>query len=352
MLSRKDRNYIQLQTGIEGNFQKLELVKDILKNGTFLPKPLLQKDIDESFKKWCEDELKIISDEGILFPTMTLFSNQRFSEYSQTWRYVDENKNLILNFKTITRDNNPKGGTIQGHAWNIPGERWYQMKKQLALDDNGTEYILALKMRQPIALDLDYKLSIFTTKYEKINEFNLLINEKFSQRQCYIWPNNHPIPMIIDSISDESSYQIDDRQFYAQTFKIKTMAYLIPEDYYKVEEIPLKVSVNFGNMPDLKKAKADVEIEENDTNVILSVYFPYKCKMAKFTNDCDFTIDTKQNGSITYTNMFNTYKIFINDEEIDTNTDKIVFKDKDEVKILINKLRENNIASMIINATK
>ena len=31
MLTRKDRNYIQLQTGLEGNFQKLELVKDILK---------------------------------------------------------------------------------------------------------------------------------------------------------------------------------------------------------------------------------------------------------------------------------------------------------------------------------
>lgn len=341
-----------MKSGIDGNFQKLELVKDILKNGTFLPKPLLHRNIDEEFKKWCDEELKIISDDGVLFPTMTLFSNQRFSEYSQTWRYVDENKNIILNFKTVTRDNNPKGGTIQGGLWNIPGEQWFQMKKQLALDDNGTEYILSLKMKQPIALDLDYKLSIFTTKYEKINEFNQLINKKFSARQCYIWPNNHPIPMVIDSITDESSYQIDDRQFYGQTYKIKVNAYIIPEDYYKVEEIPLKIGINIGNMPVTKKNKADVEIEENDTNVILSVYFPHKCKIAKFTNDCDFTVDTKQKGNITYSNILNTYKIFINEEEIDKNAEKIIFKNKDEVKIIIDKIRDGNTASIIINATK
>ena len=67
-----------------------------------------------------------------------------------------------------------------------------------------------------------------------------MINKSFNSRQCYITPNNHYMPMTLESISDESSYNIDDRQFYGQTYQIKVMGYIITEDDYRVEEVPLK----------------------------------------------------------------------------------------------------------------
>lgn len=352
MKNRNYRNSLQIHSQSEGNERKLDLLKDILQDGTFLPKPLLHKDIDEEFKRWVDQELKMVSDDGVILPTMTLFSNQRFSEYSQSWQYVDENKNLILNFKTVTREPNPKDGTIQGGLWNIPGEQWFLMKRQLVLDDNGSESILSLKMKQPLALDFKYKISIFTTKYEKINEFNKLINDKFKARQCYIWPNNHPIPMNLDSITDDSSYQIDDRQFYCQTYQIKAMAYLIPEDFYKVEESPLKVGVSLGELPDLKKTRADVEIEENEDNVILTLTFPPNSRIAKFTNDCDFTVKPKEKDSMTMTNMLTNFKIYVSDYEVDKNAEQIEFKNGDNVKIIIEKVRDNNTSILIINGSK
>lgn len=349
MKNRDYRNSLEIQSQSEGNERKLELLKDVLQNGSFLPKPLLHKDIDEAFKEWVDKDLKMVSDDGVILPTMTLFSNQRFSEYSQSWQYVDENKNLILNFKTVTREPNPKEGSIQGGLWNIPGEQWFSMKRQIVLDDNGGESILLLKMKQPIALDFKYKISVFTTKYEKINEFNTIINDKFKARQCYIWPNNHPIPMILDSISDESSYQIDDRQFYCQTYQIKAEGYIIPEDFYKVEEIPLKVGFGFGNMPNKSKLKADVEIEEEGNNVILTLIFQNGVKIAKFTNDCDFYVPT---NDISLSNIYDNFKIYVNDEEIDIKATELYFKDGDNIKIKVNKIRENNFATMILNGHK
>ena len=46
--------------------------------------------------------------------------------------------------------------------------------------------------------------------------------------------------MTLDGVQDESNYQIDDRQFYGQSYNIKVMAYIITEEDYRVEQIPLK----------------------------------------------------------------------------------------------------------------
>ena len=128
---RANKNYLQLREGAVGKERRIELMKDILSNGTFIPKTVVYDDIDADFKRWADEELRIISDEGTVFPTMTLYSNQRFSEYSQSWKYTDSNNNLLLNFKTVNRENNPQYGKIQAGLWNIPGERFYTMKKTL-----------------------------------------------------------------------------------------------------------------------------------------------------------------------------------------------------------------------------
>lgn len=258
-MPKKYLNSLNLKTQPVGNEQRIELLNDILKNGTFLPKTVEYKDIDTAVINWV-NSLEINNDEGKKFPTMSLFSNQRFSEYSQSWQYVDENNNLLLNFKTVTRNNNPQLGDIQGKIWNIPGERFYTMKRIKCLDDNGTESYLTLKMKQPVAIDLSYKISVFTTKYSLINEFNTLINKKFSARQCYISPNGHYMPMILENINDESKYDIEDRQFYSQTYEIKVLGYIITENDFKTEESPLKIGGNLIN--NTKKNKINVEIEE------------------------------------------------------------------------------------------
>ena len=219
---KKYLNDIELKSASVGNERRLELLSQIVKDGTFLPKTVEYSDIDADFKRWVEEDLRV-SYNGSLFPTMVLYSNQRFTEYSQSWRYTDANKNLILNFKTITRENNPNYGKIQGGLWNIPGNRFYTMKSTKVLDDNASESLLLLKVRQPMAVDFVYKVSIFTTNIQAINDFNVIVNDAFKSRQAYIRPNGHYMPMILENISDKSSYQISDRQFYSQTFQIKVM---------------------------------------------------------------------------------------------------------------------------------
>lgn len=347
-MSIEYKNYLDIHSHYEGNDRRYELMSEILKNGTFLPKTVEYKDIDEDFKRWVKEELVITSDDGKEFPTMLLFSNQRFSEYTQSWQFTDKDNNLLLNFKTITRENNPQYGKIQNGLWNIPGEdRFYTMKKQVVLDDNGSESFLVLKMHQPTAIDLSYKLSIFTNKYDMINKFNIMLNKKFRARQCYIRPNGHFMPMTLESISDESSYKIDDRQFYGQSFNVKVNAYIITEDDYRVEEMPLKRGVNILTMPSkVNLPEAEIEECDGDSKVILTVFFPIKCNKSII----HFTVDTTFNtNNIQLENILNNYKIYVNGNIV---KDNIHFAKGDEIKILCNKIERNKEAKLIINGLK
>lgn len=333
------RNYLQLKPETVGNERRLELLSDILSGGTFLPKTVEYKDIDEAFKKWVEEKLYITA-EGKEVPTMVLYSNQRFSEYTQSWEFTDANKNLILNFKTVSRENNPQYGSIHNRLWNIPGERFYLMKRCKVLDDNGTESFLDLKMKQPMAIDLSYKVTIFCTKYQLINDFNTLVNGLFDARQEYIWPNNHPMPMTLDGVQDESNYQIDDRQFYGQSYNIKVMAYIITEDDYRVEEVPLKRKVIQTTMTNSKKAVAEIDEDINE----ITITFPSGCNKAKFTIDCDFETTHQESENIKKEILRFTGEekllatILVNDTEISTG--KYIFKKNDEIKVKIKKINE------------
>lgn len=323
-------NKLHLHDYSVGDERRKELIDGIKKDSTFIPQSVTYRDIDEDFKRWVEEDLKITSDNGVEFPTMSLYSNQRFSEYAQTWKYTDQDNNILLNFKTVNRKNNPEYGNIIDKKYNIPGERFYLMQRKLVLDDNGTESIMDLKMKVPVSIDFMYKLSVFTQKYQLINDFNCIVNNRFQSRQCYIRPNGHYMPMTLEGISDESEYSIDDRQFYSQSYDIKVMGYVIGEDDYVVEEHPLKFGVKIG--VDTDAVNSSVEIDDtNPDDITLTVDFPVGSTVSKFTIDTDFLC-----GVDKVDNILGNYRIFINGTLADKDS-KMDMHDGDEIKIMVQK---------------
>lgn len=336
-----------------------EYYENILKYSTPLPQTLEYKDIDESFKKWVEDDLKIVF-EGKNLPTLSLFSNQRFSEYMQSWQYTDENKNILMNFKTITRENNPKQGKNQGGLWNIPGDRFYTMKREEVLNNNGKISYRDYQMKQPKSVDLVYKVSLVTNKYELLNEFNVLMNDKFKARQCYIRPNGHFIPMTLENISDESEYNIDDRTFFSQIYTINVMGYVLTEDDFRVIENPAIVLKSFEGLNNNgKRNRPTVELEE-DGEVYKCVngdpYNPYYFQPITITitfSPCDedgvnFALDTFFNVKKMEMENVLTHKVLINNEfysGFDFTLKE--FKEGDEIKIKV-KREKLGIPSKII----
>lgn len=263
--------------------------ENIIRKEPIFPKPLEYEDIDNAFLNFVSNDLEIIYD-GVKLPTFTLFSNQRFSEYSQMWQYTDENNNLLLNFKTISRETNPKFGENQGNLWNIPGDRNYRMFVKNILEENGNESYEIYTMKQPYAVNLLYKINFVTDKYELINQFNAMLNDKFKARQYYIVPNGHHLPMILEDISDETAYSISERKIFVQSYSIKVMAYIIKKDDFKIHKVPKRIKLyNEGDRPS-RYPKVDIEeyYESNVQYKQLTVTVNFK----KYQTTAEFVIDT------------------------------------------------------------
>lgn len=231
---------LKLRHHAYGVERRRNMSKLILENGTPFPKPIEYSDIDQAMFDWVDKKIDLAYD-GVRLPTYKLYSTQRISEYSQTWSQTDDYGNMVMNFKTITRDNNPQKGEIMGSFFNIPGHKDFAMFYVPVLQENGVEAYDKYTMKQPFGVNFTYSVSIVTNKMELMNEMNEKMHYEFNAIQCYIAPNEHPMSMTLEDISDGSEYTIDDRKYYSQTFKIKVRGYIIRREDYKVERIPSRL---------------------------------------------------------------------------------------------------------------
>ena len=307
---KKNLTLVKNYKGKTGNIVRKGYQNKILDKAPIFPKPLEYNDIDNAVFNFVDNMIDIVIDDKLI-PTYTLYSNQRFSEYSQMWEHSDENGNLYLNFKTLNRDKNPSFGDNQGKLWNIPGERKYTLLQREVLDDNGTESYEIYTMKQPYTVDLKYTINFVTTTFEDLNKFNQKINDLFKSRQCYIRPNGHYIPMLLEDISDETSYSISDRKFFVQSANIKVMAYIIQSDNFEVKKYPKRINQMLeGDV--FKKNEACVEIEEID-NPMKNKTLNINIKIEPFNTKVKFTFDTEMIVENIITDNVRNMRIMVND---------------------------------------
>lgn len=263
MIPKRNKDSLDLREQLYGDPRRNNMPRLILDHKPNFPLGVELKDIDKAFIEWAEEKLYVTYEETEL-PTYKLFSNQRINEYAQSWKYLDENGNLLLNFKTITRENNPKHGENQGSWYNIPGDRKYPLYMIPVTEESGEHYYEMYSMKQPFACDMNYTLSIITNHYELLNTFNEMVLNEFKALECYIAPNGHHMPMTLSDVSDSSEYAIDNRKFYSQDFNIKIKAYIIREEDFEVTQIPTKVRISGLGMSNKTHKKAYVEEEDID----------------------------------------------------------------------------------------
>lgn len=282
---------IKLRHTSFGKEKRRNMSKMILEYGTPFPKPIEYYDIDNAMYKWVVDNIQIVY-EGKRLPVYKLYSTQRLSEYLQEWNNLDETGNPIINFLTITRENNPQKGESQGNYFNIPGHKDFAMWYVPVLQENGTEAFDKYTMKQPFQVNFIYSVSVISNKMEIINEMNELMHYEFSAIDCYISPNEHPMSMTLDDVSDNSEYTIDDRKYYSQTYKIKVRGYIIRREDYKVERIPSRFILSMYDSDSTRlihRKGKNIKSEDKVTFMEYDVTEEQKAKIKSFADggvDC------------------------------------------------------------------
>ena len=314
---KRNINRLRLRDKAVGTERRLNMTKLILDKGTPFPKPVGYDDIDKEFEKWVNESLNI-EFAGKRIPTIKLFSNQRINDYAQPWKHLDENGNVLMNFKAITRETNPQQGSGQGGFFNN-------------------------SMKQPFSVDFKYTVTIVTNQYQLLNKMNELVHYNFQALQCYISPNDHPMPLTLDSVSDESEYSIDDRNYYSQSFTILLKGYIIRKEDFQVTHIPSRQKYRFvGDKHKRKGSLVEIEDDERFKFITITVTLNGCTKETEFTIDCDFILDTIETS--------NTYDFVIlcNEEKVNLEANEIRFYDGDKITVKTEKDKVDETNTIVL----
>jgi hypothetical protein len=241
---------ININQGKVGPERRQEILDDISDRGTFLPKGVLEEDMDQTFLEFLKsDERMSLSIDGEKVPVIFL-TIQRWTEFSKTWQFSDKYKNIELPFITVVRKPDIQQGQNQAGLWNIPANHTYTYMK-VPTWDGVRRGVDLYKIPQPTSVDMTYEVRMFTNRMKDLNKFNRLIQRAFQSRQCYISVNGHPMPLHLESIGDESNIDdFENRRFYVQLFEMKLLGYILDEDDFEV-------------IPTTNRGMTTIEIQDN-----------------------------------------------------------------------------------------
>jgi len=233
MIPKNFRKNINITPVIEGLERRAELAEDIIRKGTHLPRGVMLEDIDGSVVDFIRDELSVVIN-GEKIPVI-LLTIQRWSEFSQTWKFTDEFKNIKIPFITVVRQPDVQEGTNQDGLWNIPGKPMFTHVKVPTWNGNRVGMSL-YKIPQPTSVDVTYDVRLFTSKMRDLNKFSVKTQKKFNARQSYIFPNKHPQPLHLESVSDESTIDdFENRRFYIQNYEFLLKGYILDEEEFIIQ---------------------------------------------------------------------------------------------------------------------
>jgi hypothetical protein len=314
------------------------MLDDITDYGTFLPKGVLHADLDLGMLDFVKEDLKLIVGEKLVPTVDKIITNQNWSQFTETWNFQDLDKNISLPFVATVRTPEVKYGTFQGGAANIPNRRQF-FYYTVPTWDGQRKGADVYTIPQPIPVDITYNVKLFCNRMRELNEFNKIIMQKFTSKQAYTQIKGHYMPIIMETVSDESAKDLQKRKYYIASYTLILKGLLIDEAEFKVSPaISRQVSL-FETDERVKTRKANIQ-PPRPNNFDLDLLFV--SGTSQLSEVFRYTADLK----ITETQNVSSYDVYINSNYVGSDLPTIQINDGDTFSITVTKTNSSTLAKI------
>jgi len=281
---------IKIKLQKELNSERVSLVERIRQNESFLPKGVLHEDLDRGFVEFTNKKLTLNID-GKEVPVLFL-SIQNWNEFTKTWQFSDKYKNVQMPFITIVR--NTDVVLSDNMKYNIP----YLYKKSIlkvpVWNGNRNGYDI-YEIPQPIHVDVQYEVRLFSSRLRELNEFNKIVLTEFSSNQAYTDVNGHYVPITLDGIDDEHEISdINKKRFYVQKYNFNLHGFLLDEEEFIIKPAVSRILTNYKFLGQ-KRGKKTQNVSVNKFNdghlEIFIEFFVDSPLNVSFVVDGEYTIN-------------------------------------------------------------
>ena len=230
----KKKNNISVYQGRELVERRQELLDRITKGDSYLPDSVLHDDLDLGMLDFVKNNFNITSDGEEVPVIPKILTIQRWGEFTNTWNFSDLDGNPKLPFIAVIRRPDVQPGTNPSLQRTIPDRQ--QFHYATVPTWNGTQMGADIyRIPQPVAIDITYEISIICTKFRDLNKFNQVVLQKFSSRQAYTTVKGHYVPIVLESIEDNTPVDLDSRRFYIQNYKFTLLGFIIDDEEFEVK---------------------------------------------------------------------------------------------------------------------
>ena len=301
--------------------RRRELSELITEDGTFLPKSVLHADMDRGMLDFVEKDLDTVAS-GKRIPVIDrILTLQRWAEFSQTWKFSTSDKNVNLPFIVVVRQPDVQYGSNPSLQYTIPDRKQFHFARVPTWDGNRKGMDI-YTIPQPIPVDILYDVKIVCNRMRELNRFNKVVMQKFSSRQAYTFVKGHYIPIILNSLGDESVIDTEERRYYQQNYQFQLQGFLIDEDEFEVKPAISRSILFFDAETNTKKSgkgspsvvnqqemniynknkfrrKLDYGFEDTPGGTTQSVTYAYKATVTLVRSDNVSSVVYKINGTTT-----------------------------------------------------
>jgi hypothetical protein len=198
----------------------------------YLPRTVLFEHIDQAvFDYVNEDNMRGVID-GHDVPVFYL-DNERWGEFSKTWKFMDDDKNVPTPYITVRRIDKQKGTRLGGKN-RVPQPRKFRYLNVPILDEGQIIY-LTFKMPEPTNVDLIYEVSLFTKYRVDVNMYDEKVLKNFASIQEYLFINGNPMPMLFEGFAESNPIEnIDGDRFFVSKYAIKVLGFIQDEKEFEI----------------------------------------------------------------------------------------------------------------------
>lgn len=209
-----------------------ELMLDTNQKTNYLPRTIKFEDIDLAAYDFIDSgKLNLVID-GKDVPAIYL-ENDRWGEFSKTWKISDKDKNVPTPYVTVRRLGKEKGTRI-GDKNAIAQLRKFTYSDVPILDD-GEVVNLRFKTPEPTNVDLMYEFILFTKYRQDVNEYDEIIFKTFKSLQDFVFIKGNPMPVMFEGADEANTIEnIDGDRMFIAKYKLKIKGFIQKEDEFEI----------------------------------------------------------------------------------------------------------------------
>jgi hypothetical protein len=307
-----------------------QLLDYINKDGTYLPKSVLHADLDRGMLDFTKTELEVVT-AGKTVPLLDrIITTQNWSQYLETWQFVDLDYNPSPPFMTVVRVPEVKYGTNPSLQYTIPNRKQFYYASVPTW--NGNEQGMDIyTIPQPVPVDINYSVKIICNRMRELNQLNKIVMQTFSSRQAYTFIKGQYVPIIMNNVLDESQMQMDARKYYVQSYDFTMLGYLIDEEEFEVKPAIQRYMLVTEVDTSLIKKKREKYPPNPDEFEMKWLYVTGNTVLSEF-------IEYTANMTLLDNQNIDTWDVYINNLFYGTDVETIQITTNDELRIEVTKI--------------